>query len=78
MAGQILPFDRDTPCPACGIGLDVVKVCRQPHPGLEPDPARPPTPIEHLHVACPGCGWSACMRVAGPEIPPAAADGERR
>lgn len=71
MAALILPFDRDTPCPACGIALEVVMVCWQPHTDLVPDLADPARPVEHLHVACPGCGWSAYMRVAGGDGAPA-------
>ena len=60
---ELLPFDRDLPCPACGIRLEIVGVCREPHPDLVPS-VSPGTPSEHLHVACPGCGWSAYMRTA--------------
>ena len=58
-----LPFDRDLPCPACGIRLEILGVCRETHPDLVPS-GGPDAPSEHLHVACPGCGWSAYMRTA--------------
>ena len=63
MSMEPLPFDRDLPCPACGIRLEIVGVCREPHPDLVAS-GGPGTPSEHLHVACPGCGWSAYMRTA--------------
>ena len=60
---ELLPFDRDLPCPACGIRLAIAGVCREPHPDLV-DASGSDAPFEHLHLACPGCGWSACMETA--------------
>lgn len=72
----LLPFDREAPCPACGIALEIRRVCREPHPGLV-EPAAPGSVSvpghgtasarrgpEHLDVACPGCGWSGWMEIA--------------
>lgn len=74
MAHGLLPFGRDTPCPACGIALEIVKVCEERHPDMVPEPAGPGGRLEHLHVVCSGCGWSAYMEVAGRRDAPAATD----
>ncbi|MGH2467719.1 MAG: DUF2087 domain-containing protein [Candidatus Limnocylindrales bacterium] len=77
-APDLLPFDREMPCPACGIQMGIVGLCREPHPappGSSPASAHGPWP-EHLHVECPGCGWDALMetaaqaaRQAPPDVP---------
>ncbi len=59
---ELLPFDREAPCPACGIALEIERVCAASHPDLPAPPGV--TRLEHLHVACPGCGWSGYMAVA--------------
>jgi predicted RNA-binding Zn-ribbon protein involved in translation (DUF1610 family) len=63
---ELLPFDRDTPCPACGIRMDIGRACREAHADL---PARSGTsPLTgHLHVECPGCGWAGYMELAFPD-----------
>ena len=60
---ELLPFDRDLPCPACGIRLAIVGVCREPHRDLVHSSVSD-APVEHLHVACPGCAWSGYMQTA--------------
>ena len=60
---ELLPFDRDLPCPACGIRLAIIRVCREPHPDLVYASGQD-APLEHLHVACPGCAWSGYMQTA--------------
>ncbi len=74
MTGDWLPFSREAPCPACGIALETRKVCREAHAGPVGDMGAGPPPAEHLHVACPGCGWTGLMATAGaarhPRLPP--------
>jgi len=65
---ELLEFDRETPCPACGIRMDIGRVCREPHDDLDPGRERAPSPT-HLHVGCPGCGWSGYMKPAMPDPP---------
>jgi hypothetical protein len=65
---ELLEFDRETPCPACGIRIEVDRVCRDPHDDLSLGREGPPSPA-HLHVVCPGCAWSGCMRTAAPDEP---------
>ena len=77
MTAVILPFDREAPCPACGIALEILGVCREPHADLVPVPADATWIVEHLHVACAGCGWSAYMSVAAGDDPPATMAGGR-
>lgn len=63
---DLLPFDREMPCPACGVQMGIVGLCREAHPvsrQARPASADGPWP-EHLHVACPGCGWDALMETA--------------
>ncbi len=66
---ELLPFDRDLPCPACGIRLEIIRVCGEPHPDLVYVSGQD-APLEHLHVACPGCRWSAYMQTATQAEPP--------
>ena len=54
---QLLPFDREAACPACGIQLGIVGLCRATHGTIADG-------MEHLHVACPGCGWETVMETA--------------
>ncbi|HEX5467403.1 MAG TPA: DUF2087 domain-containing protein [Candidatus Limnocylindrales bacterium] len=67
---DLLPFDREMPCPACGIQMTIVGLCREDHhTGLgADDSAASPGPAasgaEHLLVRCPGCGWEAFMETA--------------
>ena len=61
--GEPMPFDRDTPCPACGIQLSIVGVCREAHHGRA-GMTMSGAALEHLHVTCPGCGWGAVMETA--------------
>jgi hypothetical protein len=61
---ELIPFGRDVPCPACGIALEIRRVCTEPHPDLDADAAGPGGRLEHLHVECPGCGWSGYMSTA--------------
>ncbi len=65
---ELLEFDRETPCPACGIRMEIDRVCREPHDDLEADQAAAASPA-HLHVGCPGCGWSGYMKPASPDLP---------
>jgi hypothetical protein len=60
---ELLTFDREAPCPACGIALEIRGVCDQPHRDLDTDAGRVRR-LVHLDVACPGCGWSGYMRTA--------------
>ena len=66
---ELLEFDRETPCPACGIRMEVDRVCREPHDDLDTGGESAPSAV-HLHVGCPGCGWSAYMKPAAPDQPP--------
>ncbi len=71
---ELLEFGRDTPCPACGITLEIRSVCHEAHGDLEVRavthgaPASGPevggNGVDHLHVVCPGCRWTGYMRVA--------------
>jgi hypothetical protein len=54
----LLPYDRDAACPACGIQVEIHGLCRERHAMTPADGS------EHLHVACPGCGWEAVMETA--------------
>ena len=64
-AMELLGFDREAACPACGIGLEIRRVCREWHPNLDLDgDLRTAVPFEHLHVECPACGWTAFMETA--------------
>jgi hypothetical protein len=64
-AMELLGFDRDAACPACGIGLEIRGVCRERHANLDMDgDRRTAEPFEHLHVECPACGWTAFMETA--------------
>ena len=65
---DLLDFDRETPCPACGIRVQIDRVCRDEHDDLNAGGERDRPPA-HLHVACPGCGWSGYMRTASPDSP---------
>ncbi len=70
---EILPFARDAPCPACGISLEIRAVCRDPHPDLPAPSDLDDTRLrEHLHVACPGCGWFGYMQPASHHVEDAA------
>ena len=60
---ELLPFDHDTPCPACGIQLQVERLCREAHPVPGEAPTEPWP--EHLHLRCPGCAWAGVMATAG-------------
>ncbi len=60
---ELLPFDRDTPCPACGIQLEIERLCREAHPVSGEAPTQPWP--EHLHLRCPGCAWAGVMATAG-------------
>ncbi len=73
--GELLAFDRDLPCPACGIRLEIIGVCREAHRDLAPS-GDPHPPAGHLHVACPGCGWSAYMQPASARAARAAQAGD--
>ena len=68
MRMELLAFDRDTPCPACGIRVEIGGVCRARHrDSATHGSAEAPAP--HLHVACPGCGWAGYMRTASDAAP---------
>ena len=62
---ELIPFGRDVPCPACGIALEIRRVCAEPHPDLAVDLEGAGGGLEHLHAECPGCGWSGYMATAG-------------
>ncbi len=62
---ELIAFGRDVPCPACGIAVEIRRVCAERHPDLAVDPGGPDDRLEHLHVECPGWGWSGYMATAG-------------
>ncbi len=70
---ELFAFDRDLPCPACGIRIEIGVVCREPHRDLVSSGEARPSAV-HLHVACPGCGWSAYMRTASADAGPSEDD----